>query len=130
MHRQEPSAAFDQAHAAIYDQRFAELAAMRDALHLLTSAVFADLTADARILCVGAGTAAELIYLAQKFPQWRFTAVEPSSPDLPDSCLVCEARLLSRKHQRRGGGSRNIEPILKIRMDGCCGARNDAAVGE
>jgi len=46
---------------------------------LTTSAVLADLPADARILCVGAGTGAELIYLAQKFPQWHFTAVEPSA---------------------------------------------------
>ncbi len=82
MNPKEPSVAFDQAHAANYDQRFAKLAAMRDALHLLTSAVFADLPADARILCVGAGTGAELIHLAQKFPQWQFTAVEPSSPML------------------------------------------------
>src|SRR5690606_33160166 len=64
---------------AVYDQRFAKLAAMRDALHLLTSAVLADLPAEARILCVGAGTGHELIYLARKFPEWRFTAVEPSA---------------------------------------------------
>ncbi len=82
MQRQEPPAAFGQAHAASYDQRFAKLSAMRDALHLLTAAVFADLPADARILCVGAGTGHELIYLAQKFPRWRFVAVEPSGPML------------------------------------------------
>ena len=58
------------------------LAAMRDALHLLISAVFADLPAKARILCVGAGTGHELIYLAQKFPQWWFAVVEPSAPML------------------------------------------------
>jgi tRNA (cmo5U34)-methyltransferase len=51
---------------------------MRDALHLLISAIFADLPSAARILCVGAGTGHELIYLAQKFPGWRFTAVEPA----------------------------------------------------
>lgn len=82
MHRQEPSVAFDQAHAATYDQRFTKLVAMRDALHLLISAVFADLPAEARILCVGAGTGAEVIYLAQKFPRWRFAVVEPSAPML------------------------------------------------
>ncbi len=72
----------DQTHAAAYDQKFIKLAAMRDALPLLISAVFADLPAEARILCVGAGTGHELIYLAQKFPQARFTAVEPSAPML------------------------------------------------
>lgn len=74
--------AFDREHAASYDQRFAKLAPMRDALHLLTSAVLADLPADASILCVGAGTGQELIYLARKFLQWKFTVVEPSSPML------------------------------------------------
>ena len=79
---QEPQVAFDAAHAAAYDQRFARLAAMRDALHLLIGAIFADLPADARILCAGAGTGHELIYLAQKFPGWRFAVVEPSAPML------------------------------------------------
>jgi tRNA (cmo5U34)-methyltransferase len=82
MQRREPPAAFGHEHAAAYDQRFAKLAAMRDALHLLISAIFADLPAEARILCVGAGTGHELIYLAQKFPQWRFAVVEPSAPML------------------------------------------------
>lgn len=82
MQRQEPPAAFGHEHAAAYDARFAKLAAMRDALHLLISAVFADLPVEARILCVGAGTGHELIYLARKFPRWRFTAVEPSGPML------------------------------------------------
>lgn len=82
MQRPEPPAAFGQEHAAAYDQRFAKLAAMRDALHLLISAIFADLPAEARILCVGAGTGQELIYLAQKFPEWQFAVVEPSAPML------------------------------------------------
>lgn len=82
MQRQEPPVAFGQAHAAAYDQRFAKLAPMRDALHLLISAIFADLPTEARILCVGAGTGHELIYLAQKFSLWRFAVVEPSAPML------------------------------------------------
>ncbi|MES2594413.1 MAG: class I SAM-dependent methyltransferase [Verrucomicrobiota bacterium] len=77
-----PPAAFGPEHAAAYDQRFAKLTPMRDALHLLTGAILADLPADARILCVGAGTGHELLYLAEKFPQWQFTAVEPSAPML------------------------------------------------
>lgn len=82
MQDQETPISFSQEHAATYDQRLAKLAAMRDALPLLISAVFADLPAEARILCVGAGTGHELIYLAQKFPRWHFTAVEPSAPML------------------------------------------------
>ena len=82
MQRQEPPVAFGPEHAAAYDQRFAKLAPMHDALHLLISAIFADLPAEARILCVGAGTGHELIYLAEKFPRWRFAVVEPSAPML------------------------------------------------
>jgi len=71
--------------AAAYDARFAKFAPMRDALHLLASAVLARLPDKARILCVGAGTGAEVLVLAQRFPQWRITAVEPSGPML-DLC--------------------------------------------
>lgn len=77
-----PKIAFDEAHAAAYDEKFAKLSPIRDALHLLISAVFSPLPAQARILCVGAGTGAEIMYLAQKNPGWHFTAVEPSAPML------------------------------------------------
>lgn len=85
MSNQAPSILFNRDRAASYDQSFAKLAPMKDALHLLTRLVFAELPVDARILCVGAGTGAELIYLAEAFPQWQFTAVEPSAPML-DIC--------------------------------------------
>ncbi len=80
--------AFDQSHAAAYDQRFAKLAPFKDSLHLLLGAIFTTLPADARILCVGAGTGAEIIYLAKLFPGWHFTAVDPSGPML----AVCRQR--------------------------------------
>jgi len=77
--------AFGAEQAAAYDARFAKLEPMRDALHLLTGGILARLPSHARILCVGAGTGAELLALAAKFPGWRFTAVEPSGPML-DLC--------------------------------------------
>lgn len=83
-----PVVAFDQKHASEYDQRFAKLSATKDALHLLTAAVLAELPEEARILCVGAGTGAEILYLAEKFPKWTFTAVEPSGAMLD----VCRRR--------------------------------------
>lgn len=73
---------FDESHAASYDERFAKLAPFRDALHLVTRLGLDDLPDDARLLCVGAGTGAELLYLADAFPGWCFTAVDPSEPML------------------------------------------------
>ena len=43
--------------------------AIKDALHLLTGTVLSELPPKAKILCVGAGTGAEILYLAQKFPE-------------------------------------------------------------
>ena len=81
MQSKEIEAIFDQ-QAATYDQQWAKLAPLREALNLLTASVLYDLPDNARILCVGAGTGAEILHLAQKFPQWHFTAVEPSAPML------------------------------------------------
>lgn len=73
----EIKAIFDQ-QAASYDQRWAKTAPIREALLFLLEAVFADLPADARILGIGVGTGEEMSYLARRFPQWTFVAVEPS----------------------------------------------------
>lgn len=75
------TAIFDQ-QAATYDQKWSRLAPINQALHLLAGAVFSRLPANARILCVGAGTGNEILAFAQAFPGWRFTAVEPSIPML------------------------------------------------
>lgn len=85
MTNQESVIAFGRERASSYDKMWAKLAPTRDALHLLIRAILADLPADARILCVGVGTGAELIDLAQAFPRWQFTAVEPAIPML-DIC--------------------------------------------
>ena len=82
---QELAIAFDRERAPSYDKMWAKLAPTRDAIHLLIRAILADLPADARILCVGVGTGAELLDLAQAFPRWQFTAVEPAIPML-DIC--------------------------------------------
>lgn len=87
MQRDELKSLFDQ-QAAGYDKQWEKTAPIREGLHFLLGAVFADLPVDARILCVGAGTGAELSYLADKFPQWRFTAVDPSGAML----AVCRRR--------------------------------------
>lgn len=88
---------FDQECASGYDQMQAKLASLRDALNSLMMAVLSDLPNDSHVLCVGAGTGSELIALAQQFPQWQFTAVEPSAPMLE----VCQ-----RKAEEHGVSSR------------------------
>jgi tRNA (cmo5U34)-methyltransferase len=75
--RANPFVNFDQ-QAASYDSQWAKLSPVSACMHFLLGTVFSDVPEDARILCVGAGTGAEMIYLAQRFPSWRFTAVEPS----------------------------------------------------
>ena len=85
MQNQEQAVVFDAERASTYDERAAKLAPLRDTLHLLTRLILADLSADARILCVGVGTGLELMYLASEFPQWQFTAVDPA-PAMLDTC--------------------------------------------
>lgn len=84
MRQDEIKALFDQ-QAANYDTQWAKTASIRNCLHLLLGSLFAELPADASILCVGVGTGDELIYLASQNPGWTFTAVEPSGPML-DIC--------------------------------------------
>lgn len=98
MQQEELIATFDQ-QAASYDDQWKKLTAIRGALHLLMRAVFSGSPADARVLCVGAGTGAELVYLANEFPQWRFTVVEPSAAMLD----VCRNRA-----EERGFASRCV----------------------
>lgn len=75
--------------AASFDAQRAKLAPMKDALHLGMRLILSELPDDANVLCVGVGTGPELLYLAEAFPQWRFTAVDPSSAMLD----VCQERV-------------------------------------
>jgi len=83
--------------ASGYDGKLARMAPINNGLYFLLESVLADLPQEARILCVGVGTGAELIHLAGVFPGWRFTALEPSSAML-DTCRkrVDDAGLSSR----------------------------------
>lgn len=73
---------FDAERADSYDQRFQRLAPMKDCLHLIARQVLSPLPDDARLLIVGAGTGAELLYLAEAFPGFSFVAVDPAAPML------------------------------------------------
>lgn len=83
--------------AASYDKQWERLAPINDCLHLLMAAIMGKLPEDAKILCVGAGTGAEIIYLAKRFPKWRFMAVDPSSAMLD----VCRRRLSEQGLDKR-----------------------------
>ena len=96
MRNEELKDLFDQ-QAAGYDKQWAGMAPIRDALYLLLDSLFAGLPENARILCVGVGTGAELAHLAERFPGWHFTAVDPSAAML-DICRqrATEGGFLSR----------------------------------
>ncbi len=79
---------FDPNQAACYDTRNVRLAPLLAALHHTAAAALGDLPANARILCVGAGTGAEIFALAPLFPGWSFTAVEPAAAMLE----ICRER--------------------------------------
>lgn len=87
MHQHEIKSLFDQ-QAANYDTQWAKTAPIRSCLHLLVDSLLAHLPTEARILCVGVGTGAELAHLARKNPGWQFTAVEPSGKMLE----ICRQR--------------------------------------
>jgi tRNA (cmo5U34)-methyltransferase len=78
MNRNQLESTFDQ-QAGTYDQQWEKLAPFRDGIHLLMASIFSRLPKDARMLCVGAGTGAEIHFLAERFPAWTFVAVEPSA---------------------------------------------------
>lgn len=78
MNRQQLESTFTH-QAATYDQQWAKLAPFRDGMHLLLASLFGTLPRDARMLCIGAGTGAEIHAFADRFPQWTFVAVEPSA---------------------------------------------------
>lgn len=75
--------------SASYDAKNRNLAPIVDNLHFLIRLVLKDLPRNARILCVGVGTGAEILSLSGEYPEWSFVGVEPSSPMLD----VCRERL-------------------------------------
>ena len=73
-----PSSFFSKEVADAYDRRNDALSPISDNLHFLTRLVLADLPSDARVLCVGVGTGAEILSLASASPGWSFVGIDPS----------------------------------------------------
>ncbi len=84
--------AFEGKNAKSYDQRNDKLAPIKDNVLFLSQIIFSGLANDAHMLCVGAGTGEEVIYLAHHNPEWRFTVVEPSSAMLD----ICKDKIEER----------------------------------
>src|SRR5262245_35773534 len=93
---------FDQ-QAQSYDEKWSRIAPINGALHLLGSAVLAALSPTAHVLCVGAGTGSEILSFAQRFPEWRFTAVEPSAAMLAVFRSRAEAEGIASRCTFHGG---------------------------
>lgn len=89
MSQEHPAKFFDKERAEIYDKQRVKMAPIKDALHFFMKAILNDLPDDANVLCVGVGTGAELLMLAEAFPNWRFTAVEPAS----DMMAICKEKM-------------------------------------
>ena len=70
---------FNQEMADAYDRRNAGLRPISDCLHFLMRLALASLPGQARVLCVGVGTGAEIFSLAAERPGWSFVGVDPSS---------------------------------------------------
>lgn len=84
-----PAQFFDQAMAEAYDARNSRLVPISESMHFLIRLVLADLPEDARVLCVGIGTGADILALAQVRPGWTFVGVDPSAEMLE----VCRGKL-------------------------------------
>lgn len=90
---------FNQDMAEAYDRKNAGLKPISECLHFLTRLVLADLPADARVLCVGVGTGAEILSLAEAHPGWSFVGVDPSGEMLEvGRHRLAEAGVLERCH--------------------------------
>lgn len=86
---------FNKEVAQRYDERnsklsdISDISDISDALHFLIGLILKDLPTRSRVLCVGAGTGAEILALSRLYSEWSFVAVEPSLSMLD----VCRERL-------------------------------------
>lgn len=72
-----------------YDEKNKRLAPIVENMHFLIRLILQNLPEDARILCVGVGTGAEIFSLSRIYPKWQFVGVDPSAAMLE----VCKTRL-------------------------------------
>lgn len=80
---------FNRAFSRSYDERNRKLAPIGDGMHFLIRLLLAGLPPQARVLCVGIGTGAEVLSLSAAHPDWRFVGLDPST----DMLEVCQENL-------------------------------------
>ncbi|MCG8480520.1 MAG: class I SAM-dependent methyltransferase [Spirochaetales bacterium] len=80
---------FTEETAQTYDERNRQLEPISKALHFLTRLILENYPENSRVLCVGVGTGADILALAEAFKNWSFVAVEPSLSMLN----VCRRRM-------------------------------------
>lgn len=101
-----------------YDERNRKLAPISENMHFLIRLVLKELPTQARILCIGVGTGAEILSLADAHPEWTFVGVDPSESMLE----VCRDRL------KAAGFLSRCELIHGFVQDLPIGEQYDAAV--
>lgn len=101
-----------------YDERNRKLAPIADGMHFLIRLALKELPPRARILCVGVGTGAEILSLAEAYPDWTFVGVDPAEGMLD----VCRERLAKAGHGAR------VELIQGYVQDAPAGENFDAAL--
>ncbi len=101
-----------------YDERNRKLAPISDGMHFLIRLALKELPPRARILCVGVGTGAEILSLAEAYPDWTFVGVDPAEGMLD----VCRERLAKAGHAAR------VELIHGYVQDAPAGENFDAAL--
>lgn len=84
---------FDEMGGVSYDQGNSLFYPVNNNLHFLNMLVLKDLPVDARILCVGVGTGADIIDLAKVNKGWRFVGIEPAGSMLKR----CEDKLKTER---------------------------------
>lgn len=109
--------AFGPERAAVYDTQFAALRAIHDVVHLVLRVQLGQLADTARILVVGAGTGAEVRFLAPLFPNWRFTLVDPAPAMLA----------IARRHAEEDGFADRCEFHVGY-LDSAPAVEHDAAL--
>lgn len=88
---------FNKDAAKNYDEKNKKLSEISDCLHFLTGLILREVPSQARVLCVGVGTGAEILSLAKDNPGWSFLGLDPSQ----DMLTVCQERVKNAGFDKR-----------------------------